>query len=79
MNRYDIAIKISDVFGFDNKLISELPVEKLIQKAKRPEKAGLITLKAETDLGISFTTLENGLHSLKYQMERFNSKFDYIS
>ena len=44
----------------------------LQQKARRPLKTGLITLKAETDLGVKPTSVEAGLITLRRQMQSFN-------
>ncbi|MCX6148424.1 MAG: SDR family oxidoreductase [Candidatus Kapabacteria bacterium] len=65
VNRYEIALKVAKVYGFDPSLISPIESSKLHQKAKRPENGGLITLKAETEFGFNFTSLENGLNSMK--------------
>lgn len=65
LNRYEIALKVAKVFGYDTSLISPMESSKFFQKAKRPELGGLITLKAESEFGFNFTSLENGLNSIK--------------
>lgn len=70
-NRYEIAKKVATVFGHDQSLISPMDPSTLIQKAKRPEKGGLINLKAETDLNIKFSEFESALHNLKFQIDTF--------
>lgn len=71
-NRYEIAILIADIFGFDKKLITKIPSSELKQKAIRPVKGGLINLKAESSLGMKFSTLENGIINLKHQLSKNN-------
>lgn len=66
--RYEIAMKVCEVYNFDKKLVNSIPSKELKQKAKRPEKGGLINLKAKSALGIKFTTLENGLTNLKLKL-----------
>ena len=51
-----------------------MPAEELKQSAKRPEKSGLNTLKAETELNFRFSTMKNGLSSRKFQSTDFNHK-----
>ncbi len=68
LNRYEIAVKIAARMGFDNELIAPIPPGSLKQLAKRPEKGGLITFKAENEFGIKFTGLEEGLEMLKIDM-----------
>ena len=50
----------------------------LKQPAKRPEKGGLVTLKAETDLGIKFLSLDSGLQALRFQINE-NTTPDYLN
>jgi len=69
-NRYQIAILIAEIFGFDKKLITKIPSSALKQKAIRPEKGGLINLKAETSLGMKFSDLETGIINLKHQLSK---------
>ncbi len=74
LNRFDIALRVADVFGLDAGLISPIPSSALVQKARRPEKGGLIRLKAETDLNMKFSSLENGLHALKLQFDKYSKR-----
>lgn len=71
-NRYDIAKLVAEIFEYDEKLITKIPEKDLKQKAKRPSKAGLMTLKAESELGIDFLDLKNGLIALKFMMSKKN-------
>ncbi len=72
LSRYEFARKIADVFQFDPGLIVPCTSADLQQKARRPLKTGLITLKAETDLGVKPTGVEAGLITLRRQMQSFN-------
>lgn len=71
-NRYQIALLIAEIFNFDKKLITKIPSSDLKQKAIRPEKGGLVNLKAEAILGMKFSTLETGLINLKHQLSKEN-------
>lgn len=76
LSRYDIAVKTAKIFSLDESLIKPIQPTKLEQSAKRPNKGGLVTLKAETDLGIKFTSLESGLMTLKQSMR--DSRFTFV-
>ncbi len=76
LSRYDIALKTSSIFSLDESLIKPIEPAKLEQNAKRPNKGGLVTLKAETDLGVKFTSLESGLMTLKQSMR--DSRFTFV-
>jgi dTDP-4-dehydrorhamnose reductase len=69
LNRFEISQKVAKVFGFDPELAISVKPNSLKQKAPRPEKGGLIILKAETDLNCKFANMESGLFSLKFQMQ----------
>jgi dTDP-4-dehydrorhamnose reductase len=69
-NRYQIALLIADIFKLDKALITKIPSSDLKQKAVRPERGGLVNLKAETMLGMKFSDLETGLVNLKHQLNK---------
>jgi len=73
MNRFEIALIIAETYGYDKSLINEVASSTFKQKAIRPEKGGLITLKAETNLGINYSGLENGLYTIKYQKSEYEN------
>jgi len=69
LSRYDFTIRIADYFNLKKNLITPIKTEELKQPARRPLKSGLITLKAETELGYSareieetFRLMEKGLN-----------------
>jgi len=65
-----IATKIADILDFDKNLIIKINPEKYNLSKFMPEKAGLVSLKSETDLSIRFSTLEEGLSVMKYKMKK---------
>ncbi|MGA1414037.1 MAG: SDR family oxidoreductase [Candidatus Kapaibacteriota bacterium] len=67
-NRYEFALEIAKVFHLDENLFKPIKTLTLNQKAKRPLRGGLINLKAHTDLGIQFSTIQEGLVRLRHQM-----------
>jgi dTDP-4-dehydrorhamnose reductase len=71
LNRYEIAIIVAEVFGYDKNNISPIAPEELKQKAKRPEKGGLVITSAEALLGIKLSSLKEGLTTLKFQLNEF--------
>ena len=69
LSRYDIAMKICDILKYDKDLIKKIESSELIQKAKRPEKGGLLTLKAESVFGIGMSGLSAGILQMKFQSD----------
>lgn len=67
-SRLDFTMTLCDVFKFDKKLVTPIMTAELNQPAPRPLNSGLITLKAETDLGFKPMNSLDGLRLLKYQM-----------
>ncbi len=70
LSLYKIAKKIADVYDFDHDLIHKIPADDFNMKSIMPAKAGLISLKAETDLNIKFLSFEEGLSVMKYKNRR---------
>jgi dTDP-4-dehydrorhamnose reductase len=70
VSRYQFAVRLADVFGLDASLITPIKTATLQQPAPRPLKSGLITLKAETELGYSPSTVDEGLAVLRSQLFR---------
>lgn len=68
LNRYEIALVVADVFKYDTSKIKPIDPSELTQKAARPEKGGLITLKVEAELGFKPSSLKSGLMTLKFQL-----------
>lgn len=74
LNRYEIALKVAEVYGFDSNLVIKVPESQLKQKARRPHKGGLVPLKAETDLNMKFSGLISGINATKFKYESYNLK-----
>jgi dTDP-4-dehydrorhamnose reductase len=68
VSRYDFALKLAKIFGFDQDLITPIKTSQLKQPATRPLNSGLVTLKAEVELGYRPSTMEEGLTILKGQL-----------
>lgn len=66
LNRYEIANLIAKIYGFEDDLAVEKQSENIL-------KMGLIPLKAETDLRLSFSKFENALVALKFSMDSTDS------
>lgn len=77
ISRYDFAVKIAQVFGFNPNLITPTASAELQQVAPRPLKSGFITLKSETELGLKPSDVTQGLMILKRELQ--NSKVELPS
>ncbi|MBN1638080.1 MAG: dTDP-4-dehydrorhamnose reductase [Ignavibacteriales bacterium] len=69
LNRFEFALKIAVFFKFNKSLITPVKTEVFNQPARRPLKSGLITLKAETELGYKPTSYEEIFISIKKRLE----------
>lgn len=79
ISRYDVAIKLAEIFGFNKKLITPVKTAAFNQPAPRPLNSGFITLKAEIDLCIKMSNTRQGLLALKNQIAAYQSmKKNYI-
>ena len=70
VSRYAFAVRLAEIFGLDPALIQPIKTSQLEQPAPRPLKSGLITLKAETELGYTPSSVDDGLAVLKSQILR---------
>lgn len=70
VSRYEFALQLARVFEFDSSLINPIKTVHLRQPAPRPLKSGLVTLKAEVELGLKPSSTEQGLYILKNQLSR---------
>jgi len=71
LSRYEFARIVARVFGFPSEGIVPVKTADIAQQATRPLRSGLVTLKAEVELGIRPATAEEGLLVLKSQLSRF--------
>jgi dTDP-4-dehydrorhamnose reductase len=70
VSRYNFALSVAKLFGLDASLISPIKTSQLQQPAPRPMKSGLVTLKAEVELGYKPLSIEESLLVLKNQLSR---------
>ena len=68
VSRYDFALSLCKIFGFNKTLITPVKSSQFKQPAPRPLKSGLITIKAEVELGLKMSGVERGLTILKNQL-----------
>jgi dTDP-4-dehydrorhamnose reductase len=68
LNRYEFAVLIAEFFNLNKELITPITTEELKQPAKRPLKSGLITTKAETELGYKPHSIVEALGIIKKQL-----------
>ncbi len=76
VSRHEFARRLAGVFGLNEALISPVKTSSLSQPAPRPLQSGLITLKAEIELGIRPSTVEEGLRVLKSQLQRSERRME---
>ena len=65
LSRFEFSEIIADYFGLDKNLIKPITTDELKQPARRPLKSGLITLKAETELGYKPHSIKETLAIIK--------------
>lgn len=68
LSRFDFTMRIAEYFNLDKKLIQPIDTKELNQPAPRPLKSGLITLKAETELGYRPHTIEETFELMKKEL-----------
>ncbi len=67
LSRFEFARKLADTFGYDKSLIQPIKTAELNQLAVRPLQSGLITLKAQAELGLTFLSSDESLKQFKQQ------------
>jgi len=73
IDRYNFALKIAEEFGLADKLISPITTAELSQKALRPLNSGFNVSKAQTELGIKLSNIDEGLKNFKKQYKKMKS------
>lgn len=71
IDRYHYALKIADIFKLNKSLITSITTPELHQMAPRPLKSGFILEKAETDLGVTMSNVEEGLKLMRKRDKKF--------
>lgn len=69
VSRYEFALTLAEVFGFDRALIRPIGTDQLRQKAQRPMKGGLRIDKAVDALDYHPRTIEEAFRYLKSKLE----------
>ncbi|MBD3409373.1 MAG: dTDP-4-dehydrorhamnose reductase [Ignavibacteriales bacterium] len=69
LSRYDFTMRIADFFDLDKSLITPITTEELTLPARRPLKSGLVTLKAETELGYRASGVEETFRLMKRALD----------
>ncbi|CUT04120.1 SDR family oxidoreductase, partial [Candidatus Chrysopegis kryptomonas] len=72
VDRYTFAVRFAEIFEFDKNLITPVKTSELNQIAPRPLKSGLITLKAEAELGLKPYGVEDGIREFKLNLQSEN-------
>lgn len=75
ISRYGFAMKLANVFGLDPSSLRAEKTARLNQPAARPLKSGFITLKAESELGLRTMNAEQGLKTLKSQVNHLHRRY----
>ncbi len=70
VSRYEFALRVARAFGRDSSFISPIKTASLRQSAPRPLNSGLLTLKAEVELGYQPLSIEESLAVLRTQLSR---------
>lgn len=70
VSRYEFAVRVARAFGHDPGLIAPIKTASLRQPAPRPLNSGLLTLKAEVELGYRPLSIEESLAVLRNQLSR---------
>lgn len=65
LSRFDFTKKIADFFNLDKSLIIPICTKDLNQPARRPLKSGLITIKAQSELGYRPHSIEETFQIIK--------------
>ncbi len=68
LSRFDFTLRIAKYFSLDESLIHPIFTKDLKQQAARPLKSGLITLKAETELGYKPYSIETSFELMKKEL-----------
>lgn len=68
LSRFDFTMIIADFFNLDKSLIKRIQTEDLRQPARRPLKSGLITIKAQSELGYKPHSIIQSLELMKKEL-----------
>jgi dTDP-4-dehydrorhamnose reductase len=68
LSRYDFTLMIADFFNLDKSLITPILTKELKQAARRPLKSGLITIKAQSEIGYRPHTIKETFQIIKQEL-----------
>lgn len=68
LSRFDFTTRIAKFFDLNEELIQPILTKDLKQPAARPLKSGLITLKANTELGFKASTIAETFSLIKHEL-----------
>jgi len=68
MTRYEFALAICDVFGFERELVEPISIKSLSFRAPRPIDSSLRNEKAIKILGIDLNNIKGALEILKKEL-----------
>ena len=67
LNRYEFALKLAEVFGYETSLVQQVESGEFKQLAVRPKNSCLRIDKAEKTLGMRLLTAEEGIREMRRQ------------
>jgi len=70
IDRYLFALKVADIYKLNKNLISQITTPELKQAAPRPLKSGFVIDKAQNDLQIQMSNVEEGIKKLRKQTKK---------
>jgi len=68
LSRYDFTLRIAEYFNLNKSLIVPIKTSDLNQAARRPLKSGLLTIKAQSELGFKPHTIEETLFLMQKEL-----------
>ncbi len=77
ISRYHFALELAKKFKFNKELIVPIKTSFLKQPAPRPLKSGFVILKAETELNLKMSNVENGLTVFHNQFYHHQKNKEY--
>jgi dTDP-4-dehydrorhamnose reductase len=73
VTRFEFAHRIAEMFGLNSSMVLPTTISELHTsgrwRAERPARNGLVSLKAQTDLGIRLSNIDDGLRVMERGME----------
>ncbi len=68
LSRFEFTLRIAHFFELDKSLIIPIKTSELNQPARRPLKSGLLTIKAQSELGFKPLTIEESLFLMQKEL-----------